>query len=428
MRFFTGWYTTKHNMATVVIPKKLNLSDKMSAANVQRKNVSVQGDKSTYLPGQRTYIDLPSHPSDLKGSYLVFNAQITTPGGGSTYDRFSWPMGSQIERIRILAGSEVIETIDEYQVLHGAMANLYSGDLITGQALAALGMEGSYVPATRATNSILDNVYSIKLFADSLRQFWPLHRINSQFRIEITWAQPATCLESDGAAPSYTIHDVLFYYDQLTLPKDISDMIDRDIANGSYELVFSPFQAYSDTSLGSSTRADLAVPARYETAQKTLVIVRESASISSLIVDNKTTQYSTNINTITEAAIKLNNQYFPPDRMPELANDASDFHWTLLRRFCDSFDDLSGAKGRAYNTVASTDWKTASRQCIAIDFRQNPHVSGLKGNGVVLNEAGATMRVQFALGTGYTAAIVNTFINFVEVIKILPGGAIIVSF
>lgn len=412
----------------ISVPKKLNVDARNVAMKMDRVQVSVQGDKSTYTPGQRCYIDLPSSPSDLKGSFLSFNADITTPGAASTYDRFTFPIGSVIERLRVLVGSEPIEVIDNYQLLHGAMSNLYSGDLITGQALAALNMEGSFVPATRATQSIVDKTYTIKLFADSLRQFWALDKLNQQFRIELTFAQPAACLESDGTAPSYTVSNVLYSYDQVTLPKFINDKIDAEIRAGTYEILFHPFQNFTDTSLGASTRGDLSIPARYRIVSKVLSIIRENASVSDLTVDYKTTKYDSNINNITSLALKVNNQYIPSDRTPQLAQDANKDHDILLRRFFDAFEDISGAKKRGYNAIAATSWKAASYQVLAFDLRTNPQRSDLKDNGVRLNEAGAQCRLQFDLSAGYTAAVVDTFVNFEECVKVRPGGMVEISY
>ena len=419
-------------MSTQQIPRKLNLAPKSTPLEDSvRTLTSVQSDRQTYSPGQRAYIDLPSLPSNLKGSWLQFNAQATastTPGPGAV-DAFLWPIGSIIERVRVLMGSQVIEDISNYQLLHGCLSNLYSGSLIPGQAIEDLAMEGNFAQATRAVDSLDDNTYSIKLFCDSLRQFYPLDKINGQFRIEITWAQPSFCMVSDAVSPNpdYTVSQVLFYYNNIRLPAAIDQQIAADIAGSNYKIYCKPFKNFTDTSVGAATRGNLSIPARFSNVSKLLSIARENGDINDFALDFKTSKYDTTINGLSSLTLRVNNDYIPSDRLPSLAQDASERHYVLFRMFCDAFTDLSGVNTRAYNAICATDWKNASYQVMCFDLREDPSNPALVNNGRRLNAPGAMCVLEFNLDAGYTSCVVDSFICYQLELTVSNGGNMVIT-
>lgn len=400
---------------------KLNFEKKLDMANIKRRRVSIPSDKTTYSPGDKIIVNFPSVSSFLKGGYSTFNAKAIA-GSGGTYVRLPFPIGALASSYRLTISSKEVEYITEYNKLHGNMSNLYDSSL-TGD-MASFGIEGVITQATRASQSLVDQVYSVKWIADSCRKYYPMHLIKGQLRLEIVLAAAEDVLESDQTAPSYEVSNFYHVYDEIIdMPGDLENELNQLVSSGRYEIQLRPFQQYQNQ-FGTSTSVSLALPAKVSSLNRVLAILNEDANYTGIGNDDKHTKYDANVNNLTSLTLRINNTYWPEDRHRELSADAGKNHWMLFRDYADTFDNISNVKARGYSCVAGTDWKAGSRQCCAFDLRKDPQNDDAWNNGQNLNEAGSQAQLNFALSTGYTSGICDFFIQYDATVLVGRGGMI----
>jgi hypothetical protein len=413
-------------MSVVQVPKKLNLGEMRDAAPARQVKTFVEPFQTSFSANQKIIINFPSISSNFKGSYLSFTAQaVDSTVVGAVGVAFQFPIATVFERVRVVLGSEVLEEIASYDLLHGSMSNLWSGDLAANQAVDGLQLEGPVLQATRHTKSLLADQYRVKLYCDSLRKYYPLHLINSQLRLEITLNSNSRALFDDAAAPNstYTVSNVRYHYKQQLNDPQIDGEMRSRIAAGQYQIRYRPFVNYQSTALGTSTAAQIDIPARLAVVNRVLAINRLVSTVSAVGTDNKCTKYSTGINNLTRLSLKVNNEIIPPEEHVEFANDAAKNLWTLYQDYIDCFNDISDVKIRGYNAICSDDWKSASRQVMAFDLRADPSDPNLFNNGAVLNQAGAQLVLRQTLSAAYgSAALTDFFLQYEAILSFNAGG------
>jgi hypothetical protein len=409
-------------------PRKFNLGPSIGAVRgLQRIQSTQRPAQSSYTPGNKIFIEFPSEHLYLKDSYMTFNAIVTdstTPGVGGA--AFQFPISTIFSKVRVLQGSEVYCDVNDYASWKGNLSNGWSAGLASGQEIVGLKMEGSTVLATRQTDSLVDCVYSCKLDLDILRQYIPAKFMNSEFKIELTLAQPRDALYDDAAAPdsTYTVSNVVYHYDVLVLPAEIEDKIRASVMSEGYKLYYCGIDQNASGQLGTGTATDLQIPVNRETVRRVLAIIRLQADINSDTEDNKFRLYDSNINTIDRASLKVNSQIIPPDEISELSADAQNNHWVLFRMWADTFNDFHGARDRAYDCLAANVWKSGSAQCLAFDLRKQPDSPDILNNGMTLNKAGSMMVLRLRFGSGYASnALITSFVEY-ECCAVVKGGRV----
>lgn len=411
---------------TTVIPSRLDLDSEKLAVGQRRtlSYITPVGQNNNYVPGDRITYEFPNGiHCDLREGYWAFTGVVTPAGTPGSFDCFQWPVSTLIDRIDVYIGTEIIESVTDMSLLRGLMANTWSADLITTNgAIDNLSFEGSYAAATRTTDSALNKIYMVKFGIDSLRQLYPTKFMNNPVKVVIQLAPAARCLYSDGtgSAATYSLSNLRYYYHQVELPDELDNELFSRIQSSRYSKYMHCWEHNQTGQLGSNTSVSLELPFKRRALNKLFVVIRESADVDAITVDNKATLYDDNFDTITEAYVSINGERFPRDGNNILQLDASDEHPTLLRDWVGCVEDISNIKERAYDAVGVQNWSlgTKNSKILCFDLRRDPSRGDLYDNGVATSLAGTSVNLRLTFGTAYTNAIIDAYAVYEQEVQI----------
>ncbi len=402
------------NSPPVKVPPALSLSDD-DAQTMQIKSTPVRqkSDVQNYRAGDKIVFNIPSDFCDFRESYVVLSAVIDNPGAGSTYDRFSMPFGSIIQRARVYMGSTLVEDIEQYGVLRAIWRNAKPNDSINNT------LEGSTVAATRAAQSIVSRQYIFKLEMQSLETVLPLHKSSMPFRIELTLGQNDAVLESDGANPSYLVDNAYYHYRVMQVPDDYDSLLDQKISSGSFIVPFRTYENFVWSNL-SGASAQIEIPSKFKSCNRFYGVMRTLADTTDLTVDGKFVTF--NPNDVDLLALKVGQRIFPSDKY-ELSLDGNKFE--LLEVFIDTTDNRYHGRFRYGDILGAATWATTSL-VMPFDLRDDPSVDeNLYGNGIDTQSSGSSMILQITLGgaPGSTQEV-NTFTEYEAAMQFMSGGKV----
>jgi hypothetical protein len=397
-----------------VIPSDYTFEKAIESVRIKRLPVRAQSDTQSYTTGGKIQITLPSDFSDLRGSYLTFNA--IAPANGGTYVRFSYPVQTMIQRAQVYLGSKVIEDIDDQAVIQGMFKGASSYDSVNN-----LTTEGAYLAATRATQTNAGRLYTVHMRLESLERVWPLHKIKMPLRIVLTlWGSTPYFMEYDGSAPTVTISDIFLNYHSLQVPDDVSAMLDASIASGNCRIKFHSWDNYN-VQLSSATSNTLMLPFKRKCVNAILAVWRDAADISSAAVDGKyTDQFEAD--GIIQTYVKVATQVYPSDKYEMNYN----FGYLLMSPVFNSImNDRFHAYDRQQDTFALQ--APATRCGIgAYDLRldNSPKSDGLWGNGVDTSQSANSQQLGLLFSAAPGALAVDVFAKYEASVTVLPNGGI----
>jgi len=403
------------NAPAVKVPPALSLAND-SALGIDIKSTPVR-QKSTvesYLPGEKIIINLPSDFVDFRDFYLTMFAQITTPGAGSTYDRFSMPFGSIVEKIECFFGSTKVVSIENYGLLR-AIWRAAKPSAVTNNL-----DEGSSTPATRAAQSVAGRQYIFRPEIQLLEEVLPLHKSSMPFRIELTLGDVNSVLESDGTNPVFTVSQVYAHYRTMVVPDSYDALLDAKIASGSFLIPFRSWSEYNDTTLSGNSVTIQIGSARFKSVNRLLAVMRGLADSQDLTVDGKMNTF--NANGLSTLSLKVGQRIFPPD-FYDLNIDTN--FYELMQVFVNTTNNRYHGRDRFGDILGAATWSTGST-VMPFDLRDDQGVDeDLYGNGIDTSSGNNILLLRINLG-GAPAATqkTSTYTEYEAVLKWCSGGKV----
>jgi hypothetical protein len=399
-----------------VIPEDLTYVQIVDSARINRVPVRTQADTQTYGVSGKIQIQLPNDFSDLRGSYLTFNAIAPLPAG-STYVRFSFPVQTAFQRAQVYLGSQIIEDIDDYGVLAGMFKLCSSFDSVNN-----LFNEGVYANATRATQTAAGRLYIVRLRLESLERVWALNKIKLPMRIVLTVAPEANFIERDGATAAVPIFsDVYLNYHSIQVPQDVDALIDAQINSGKLRVCFRTWDNYN-VQLQSATSNTLMLPFKRKCVNSIIAGWRPSADISNPAVTDKYTDDYTS--PPIQTFVKILSQVYPADKYDMNFN----FGYLQMNNVLNS---VLNTEFHSYDRQQDTFQGQAPAQRIlaAYDLRRDssPKSGMLYDNGVDTSGSANSQQLGLLFSIAPGAIAVDAFARWEEVVTITSGGNIIIS-
>mmetsp|Transcript_36540 Transcript_36540/g.86809 ORF Transcript_36540/g.86809 Transcript_36540/m.86809 type:complete len:452 (+) Transcript_36540:478-1833(+) len=304
--FFSARMTAPYTTAVTAPYTAMSVSD---ALVYQPKPSAVSGHKfrsnlypfnaSSFNPGQTIMINVPTGRRgqylNTRMSYLRFDVANTTE------DRILRPdysISSIISRISIYHGSNLLEDIHEYGLLHSLWMDI-AGD---ADALGTSGnvMEGvDAVPFNRNGVQIPENgkrTFCVPLLSGVIgvlmRKYLPVGAIIGDLRLEIVLAEPNTGMVQvvdDGAGDlippstpttnSWVVDRVELITETTELATDAAMMIEQANPNG-YMISFDSFAHYTNNIAQGSQNVNALIPARFSSLKTLFSSMRYATTIT----------------------------------------------------------------------------------------------------------------------------------------------------
>lgn len=399
-----------------VIPSDLTFEKALESVRIKRIPVRAQSDTQTYGLNGKVQIQLPSDFSDLRGSYLTFNAIAVQNGG--TYVRFSYPIQTLFRRAQIYLGSEIIEDIDDVNVLQGIfkMASSYA-------SVFNIALEGAYDSISRAAQTVAGRAYSVHMRLESLERVLPLHKIKMPLRIVLTIGSGPDFLEYDGALPAVTVSEIYLNYHSLQVPSDVSALLDAQIAAGNLKIRVHSWDNYN-VQLASATSNTLMLPFKRKTVNAILAVWRDATDVSSPAINGKFTD-NFEADGVISTYVKIGTQTYPADKYEMNANFG-------YMQMANVFNSIMQPDFRAYYRQQDTfGLQSPATRCGigAYDLRNDnsPKSDDLWDNGLDTSNSANSQQLGLLFSAAPGALAVDVFAKYESVITVLPGGGISVS-
>lgn len=331
------------NISNTLLPRNLALYDTNSYGGIVSRKSGYTAAQPTngYIPGNKIMFTLPLEFIDFRKSTFQFTI-AGIAGTGGTYTRFNVDMRSIIDRMQIICGSTVIYDCQGQNLLFNMMNNIKD---VNWAATAGTILNGTGTTAQRQTDFANPNrVYAVELYniagSDLLSYALPMQKLGAQTQIVLYLAQPASCMESDGANPSYVVNNCQYHYDSLTPSPGWDNLYNsRVMSNGvnfnylNYEFLFD-----SSTLQVGLRRATKSLTFRYSSLIGVIAVMRPIANVESLTANNKLSTY--NFNGIDSAQMRIGTYTQPIDQV----RSYSDLYMMFLQLFDKSAQEaLAGA-------------------------------------------------------------------------------------
>jgi hypothetical protein len=401
-----------------VIPKDLIGTDApLNSVPIKRVPVSQLSDQNTYSPGAQVIFTFPADMCDFRQAYISFFAQAT--GGGGTYLRFSYPISTMFNRLRVELGSQVLVDIQDYNVLRGIFVlaeNKNAVDNVT--------QEGSTVDATRAAETIAGRLYCVRTDKlDLLNRVWPLNRIRLPLRIVLT-IEPsyANFMEYDGTGPTaFTFSNANFNFHSLQCPQVVYDMIDASIASGRSQIKAHGWDNYA-TPVATASTQSIMLPFKYKYLNSLLAVYRlQSASASPTQVGKFVNIFNASA---TESSLyaKIGNTIYPQNRYDLSAGSSTNQGVTLLQPpFAAIMEDEFHANIWGENMYMAA--APLSRVVVPFNLYGDPEeTDDIFRNGVDTASSATSSLLNLTFWGASGALNVDVFAKYEQVITILPNG------
>jgi hypothetical protein len=398
------------------------------------------GQRSTWLNPANTYLSFTVTEAKDDGGHVIRHRTLG-PNYISGYSLYS------------SAGSQQIESVSEYAVLHHAIRDLcstkdnaasidtltYGTDSTSKWSLAVAGVAGGvavpaiafdvYAPLARqsaAKTRTSVTTYNIPLISilgtisgDSV--YIPVHALNAALRLDINFASALSASMTDIAstANTFSIGNVFLNVEYLTISDTAQSQITQ-MTNNVYKWSSSRWSSFKYTHTAGTYTNSLVVPARFSSCRSLLATQRISAAIESErynSINERTRNY------LSTYQLRAGSNFVNPkpvsvtgtgiEAVQELrrifANNTTENMPTLL---CDGEFASDTTNSSATATVFDSAPKSFMIGCELESFSQSQVVSGMSSlsNGLILD-------LIFA-GAAPVAAVWDVFIEADSVVTV----------
>ena len=371
--------------------------------NPETGNVTYLGKTSTIMR-----FKFPSNCIDFSNSTLQF--QITQAGTPGTYSRMSQNISCIIYKMRILFGSQEIFLTENFNLLHSYLTLYNQTSWFTGLGQLYQGM-GNSTYRNSETNS--GNTYMLHFgpFVELLDRVLPLNLVNEQFIVELTLANPETCMETDYTNFSYSLTNVEWHYDTIQLEDNYNNLLkEKILSTEGLCIPFRNFQNYIDTSVTSGVlKPQIQLPYRYLALQGVISLLRNAANVASATVNDKFASYL-GFSNFVNSVIRINNVLLPADRV----NNTNEVLELNLQLFKKHYDD---------DVYIASNWP----QYFSMDFPLGQDLKGYDDEqlqGISAATSGFSIIHQFQLSSNAVNLENQYFGINGACLRILPNGGV----
>lgn len=408
-------------MSNLIIPDDLAMlfsEPHAYGAIADRSEVYVNADQPNNItPGTVSYIRLPkAELSDLRGSTLEFQAAPSATGG--TYVRFSQPIATVIDRVRVLANSTLLD--DEI-----GFNRIYSMKLMTEDntewASSLQITDGVGSTATRNGWAGASPNYQIQLgyIVDLLNRVLPIGYLgNNQITIEIYWSQALYCVECDGTNPTYVVNNLQYHYANINVTDNYKRMLNDKFKAGGVQFSYRAFDNYVGSyTAGTNSTVYTTLPFKHRKALAIMYVAIPTANLTTTSDNDKFITFS-NYTAYNSSRLKINNKYIPSDRVLN--------SWEQFLQTMDAFD-----VPYKNNSYIANNWLTGQAFIIGQTIAQSPrNVSDDNKiiQGIDISQGNSNCIAEITFGTALSAQqTVFYFCEYYAICSIDSNGVISVT-
>lgn len=343
--------------------------------------------KTITAAGEVTKFELPKNQArwmiGLSRVPLQFNA-TTASTGGATYDRFENDIKCLIDHVVInSSGNKVIES-RAYNI-RSVIEQGLDGDVdasLLGSALNGMGSRTDrstwgplgllYIPEIelfpQAEGSKSTSILPVNLFADDLE-------------VEVHWAAPATCMETDGTA-TYTLANARLRVDYVLPNPNLIAEMKRLIASGGYRIPIEERTFYTNNLTNGATLYNFHLSVNKESVKKLIHVMRTAANVNSAAVNDKLSTF--NHNNLQDYIYNIQGYKMPSDVVRCTNANCAEAIFELLRCSSDFSHYKDTVKSRG---VISRDLFLADGCVFGYNFSRNPYKPDVLGGVKTLGKA-----------------------------------------
>jgi hypothetical protein len=393
--------------------------------------------KASFFPGEVMMLNVPcgrrGQYLNQKMSYLKFrvnNTSVrTTAEAGDGKQATITPdysVSSLIARLEIYHGSNLLEQIHEYGLLHTLWtditgcsdAHLSTGNVLEGMGTTVRTGEGIAVGDSR--------VYAIPLLSGIIgcmqSKYLPTGDMSAgDLRVEITLANnndgvTTNLTNTTAGTKTWTVSDVELMLEYVELNSEAARMISAQ-NSGGYAISFDSFANYAST-VSAGKNANILIPARYSSLKTLFTIFRLQSDINK--ADAKT--ISARANPVTDAG-----QWYYSiggKNVPSTPVKSDTEAYAELAKSVHAF----GAVDHTSMIQRSTWIAESGTYVVAADLETLAHKSKLTESGINTLSANTHLIMQFGGANGLAAAVrVDSFAHY-DAILLIQNGVCSVQF
>lgn len=397
-----------------VVPHALKFPHITVGTPIIREEVRINPERETYSRTKNQFLTLRlpnTHFWDCRRAYLLLDLSVSAQGG--TYLRIAQGIWTLFQRWRVLYNRREIEDRFEYGRL---TTILYTSlqDYNIAKKLESLYGIGS--AAEREANAATLTRYVVPLDLTSLMTtIMPAKCLKTYIELEGYLNDPFAFFETDGTDPDYTISNIDWHVERLTLSPGLYARYKSEINSKGLMVHFNSFRHYLNNF--QSRSADLKIEHASDSVNYILNCFVPEAEQNVLTIDDKYLKW--------EKVDQINYQArVNARRYPEAEIDTSDPKsvepYMIYLKWGDWWKQ--NGRGNQFIPISVEDFNTDKYLWI-LDFRAHPGENSINPFGT------RKANVDIIITTKHNSVPaqpyqVHHFVNYGIIMQILPNGTI----
>lgn len=413
------------------VPDSLIYRAKPSARAATKVRLNLPSlNKTSFVPADIIQIGIPCQPGQYLNpaqSYLTFSVIRTGTATGSV--NLDYSASAFIRQLSVRLGSQVLETIQDYNVLYHALFDTQSN--CDNSFHSSNILEGMHATTDRTGNAIATTktYFCIPLISGVLgtlaSKMLPTGFMTGQLTLELTLAEAGDPIQATGmtgpeaAAVSWQIADVELVGEMVNVDPAVDQALRAMNAGGVY-IPSSTFAAHGNLVPSGSQNASLLISSNSTCLKTLLSVFRKQASIR-LATARSVSERMNLFQNVGSWAYNIGGTRFPSRPVRTNAEAFAE----LLKSF-HSFSDVAGA---GLHTLAFWTGTAASpavpSYIVAQDLERYSHKSGTAESGI--NVSTSPIYLECTLSGSFNEAFaVTTFLHmdFQLIIDLATGQAV----
>lgn len=228
-------------------------------------------------------------PNFMKIKSIRFTMSTSFSGGG-TYCRPAYNARSFIDNINFICNGFTVLNLRDVGLYQAMLDNIGSIQLSGNVGYILYGQSDIATRNARASGYTYEMPLSVDLLGNNILPM-PLFG-SSLVRLEVYWGAPSKILESDSPNPTYSISNVVLFYEEITLQDALVRRYMMDLKN-SARFVFNnmAYESYSYAITTPNSTASINIQTRKRNIHSLVAFFRTASAISNPAVNDKMITY-----------------------------------------------------------------------------------------------------------------------------------------